>query len=64
VASDRLTATRHDAMLSEENVVNSLATELVDEAVGASHRKGLLFLFALVLGAGIAVWFLRRNAAA
>jgi hypothetical protein len=48
-------------MLSEETLVNSFATELVDEAVGASPRKWAIVLVALVLGAGIALWFVRRR---
>jgi hypothetical protein len=48
-------------MLTEENLVSGLATELVDEAVGASSRKWAIFLVALVLGAAIALWLVRRS---
>jgi hypothetical protein len=48
-------------MLSEESLVSGFATEFVDEAVGASSRKWAIFLIALVLGAAIALWFVRRS---
>ena len=61
MASNGLSATRHGAMFSEEALVNSVANELVDEAVGASRRKWPLLLVALLLGAGIAFWLMRRS---
>jgi len=47
-------------MVSEDTLVTGFATELVDEAVGASSRKWAVILVALVLGAAIALWFVRR----
>jgi hypothetical protein len=61
MAPDGVTATRHDAMLKEANLVTDFATELVDEAVGASSRKWAIAVLALLVGAAIALWFVKHR---
>ena len=49
-------------MLKEANLVTEFATELVDEVVGASSRKWAIAALALLVGAGIALWFVKHRA--
>ena len=49
-------------MLHEANLVTEFATELVDEVVGDSSRKWAIAALVLLVGAGIALWFVKRRA--
>jgi hypothetical protein len=49
-------------MLHEANLVTEFATELVDEVVGASSRKWAIAALMILVGAGIALWFVKRRA--
>ncbi len=48
-------------MLHEATLVTDFATELVDEVVGASSRKWAIAALALLVGAGLALWLVKRR---